>query len=95
MVNATFWVFDFYSGLGYTLEQPQAAGIVGIVWIVGIVGISLLTKVPTIRSFMGLIVIIEAHDALCIFCAISGKPPPLHIKVFFSSAFLGPDFLKK
>ena len=45
-------------------EQLQAVGIIGIVGmvgIVGIVGISFLTKGPAIRSFMGLVVIIEAH----------------------------------
>ena len=58
-----FWKFL----LGYTLEQPQAVGIIGIVGIVailGIVGISLLTKGHAINSFMGLVVIIEAHDNL-------------------------------
>ena len=48
---------------GYTLEQPQAVGIVGVVGMVGIVrvvGINLIT----IRSFMGLVVIIEAQDIL-------------------------------
>ena len=46
------------------MEQPQAVGIVGIARIVGIVGIRLLTKGPAIKSFMGLVVIIEAHDVL-------------------------------
>ena len=44
---------------GYTLEQPQAFGIVGVVGKVWILGISLLTKGQANRSFMGLVVIIE------------------------------------
>ena len=57
--------------MGYTFKQPQAIGIfwiVGMVGIVGRVGISLLTKGPAIRSVMGHVVIIEAHDILRYFC---------------------------
>ena len=65
--------------MGYTLEQPQAVeidgivgmvGIVGLVGIVRVVGISLSTKRSAIRSFMWLVVIIEAHDVLWKFCIL-------------------------
>ena len=50
--------------IGYTLEQPQAVGIVGIV------GISLLTKGPAMESCMGLVMIFEAHDVFSKFCIL-------------------------